>query len=71
MKTTDLYFHLFHLLSYKISFHLWNTIVTEWQEPKERGQVLFKEQGQACNPATYMSLMYNTTSRLHIISYTV
>lgn len=54
---------MFYLLSYKISFHLWNTIVTEWQEAKERGQV--------CNPATYMSLMYNTKSRLRIISYKV
>lgn len=54
---------MFYLLSYKISFRLWNTIVTEWQEAKERGQ--------ACNPATYVSLIYSTKSRLCILSYEV
>lgn len=54
---------MFYFLSYKISFHLWNTIVMEWQEAKERGQ--------ACNPATYVSLTYSTKSRLCIISYKV
>lgn len=62
---------MFYLLSYKISFHLWNAIVMEWQEAKERGQASFKEQGQACNPATYVSLIYSTKSRQCIISFKV